>query len=74
MARCVWALQHDDLVDFISQAQNVSARGWLYEAIAILTHNNLVRLVVTLWAIWHAKRKAIHEGIFPKPVVHPQFY
>jgi hypothetical protein len=24
--------------------------------------------VVTLWAIWHARRKAIHENIFQRPL------
>ena len=27
-----------------------------------------MRLVVTLWAIWHARRKAIHENIFQSPL------
>ena len=68
MARCVWALQCDELVDFISQAQDDNARGWIHEAIAGLAHDKLVRLVVTLWAIWHARRKAIHENIFQSPL------
>ena len=44
MARCVWALQCDELVDFISQAQDDNARGWIHEAIAGLAHDKLVRL------------------------------
>jgi hypothetical protein len=25
-------------------------------------------MVVTLWAIWHARRKALHEGLFQSPL------
>jgi hypothetical protein len=30
--------------------------------------DDLTRMLVTLWAIWHAKRKAIHEEIFQSPM------
>ena len=33
----------------------------------ILMKQLFVRLVVTLWAIWAARRKAIHEDIFQSP-------
>ena len=32
-----------------------------------LPHNQFIRLLVTLWAIWHARRKAIHEAVFQSP-------
>uniref|UniRef100_A0A453SLV5 RNase H type-1 domain-containing protein n=1 Tax=Aegilops tauschii subsp. strangulata TaxID=200361 RepID=A0A453SLV5_AEGTS len=32
-----------------------------------LAHDQFVLLAVTLWAIWTARRKAIHEGIFQSP-------
>uniref|UniRef100_A0A453MCY5 RNase H type-1 domain-containing protein n=1 Tax=Aegilops tauschii subsp. strangulata TaxID=200361 RepID=A0A453MCY5_AEGTS len=32
-----------------------------------LSHELFVKLSVTLWAIWAARRKAIHEGIFQSP-------
>jgi hypothetical protein len=30
--------------------------------------DDLIRMLVTLWAIWHAKRKAVHEEIFQSPM------
>ena len=33
-----------------------------------LPHDQLTRMCVTLWALWHARRKAIHEGIFQSPL------
>jgi hypothetical protein len=32
-----------------------------------LNHSQLVKCVITLWAIWTARRKAIHEEIFQSP-------
>ena len=64
MAKCVWVLQGEELLEFISQAQNNDARGWLHKAMGTLQHGDLVRLVITLWSIWHARQKAIYEDIF----------
>lgn len=33
----------------------------------LLQEDEFVRLVVSLWAIWSVRRKAIHEGIFQSP-------
>jgi ribonuclease HI len=33
-----------------------------------LPHDQLVRMVVTAWAIWHARWKAIHEDLFQSPL------
>jgi ribonuclease HI len=68
MAKCVWALQQEELLEFISRAQHDDARGWLHEAIKILSKKDFVRLVVTMWSIWYARRKVIHEDIFQSPL------
>src|SRR6266540_2472849 len=36
--------------------------------IEALNHQEQVKLFVTLWAIWHARRKAIHDGEFQSPL------
>jgi hypothetical protein len=64
MAKCVWVLQREEILEVISQAQHDDARGWLHEAITALSQEDLVRLVVTMWSIWHTRRKVIHEDIF----------
>ncbi|XP_071680460.1 uncharacterized protein [Lolium perenne] len=33
-----------------------------------LPHDEQVTVLVTLWAIWHARRKAIHEQLFQSPL------
>ena len=64
MARCVWALPDDELMEHMSQVQEPEARNWLFMMIDSLSHDQLIRICVTLWALWHTRRKAIHEGIF----------
>ena len=66
--RCVWALQSEEIVDFISSTQQQDARGWLHEAMNSLSHGVLVKMVVTMWAIWYAKWKIIHENNYQSPL------
>ena len=73
LARYVWALQGEVLLDFISQSQQEDSCGWLHEAVVILRHEEFVRLIVSLWAIWYARRKAIHDDIFQSPLSRHSF-
>jgi hypothetical protein len=34
---------------------------------------DLTCMLVTLWAIWHAKRKAIHEEVYQSPMATVAF-
>jgi hypothetical protein len=68
MARCVWALTEADIVEHISLSSEPSAKTWLFSMIETMKADDLTRMLVTLWAIWHAKRKAIHEEIFQSPM------
>jgi ribonuclease HI len=68
MARCVWALADEELGEHVCQMQEGEARSWLFSMFQSLPHEQLTRLCVTLWAIWHARRKAIHEGVFQSPL------
>jgi hypothetical protein len=50
---------------------NMEERGpqeWLAMLRATLTHDDQIRIFVTLWAIWHARRKAIHEQQYQSPL------
>ncbi|GJN09926.1 hypothetical protein PR202_ga27980 [Eleusine coracana subsp. coracana] len=68
MARCVWALEEEETVEHLCMAQATDARDWLMTLIQSLDHGRLVKVCVTLWAIWYARRKAIHENIFQSPL------
>ena len=73
MSRCVWALSEDELVQLLSMNTNPNAKHWLLEMHDQLTHERFVLLVVTLWATWRARRKAIYEGVFQSPEGTNQF-
>ena len=68
MARCVWALEKEGLSEFLCSVQEAHARHWLAAVMGTLKHEELTRVVVTLWAIWYARRKAIHENLFQCPL------
>ena len=68
MARCFWALEKEEVSEFLVQTQTQDAHSWLVAVIDRLPHEELTRVVVSLWALWHARRKAIHENIFQSPL------
>lgn len=73
MAKYVWALSKEEMVEHICNIQEQNARAWLAEAISSLPREETTRMIVTLWAIWHAKRKAIYENTFQSPLSKHSF-
>ena len=68
MARCVWALESEEIVEHLSEMQEEDASAWVVALIKSVSHGDLVSVVVTMWAIWYARRKSIHENIFQSPL------
>lgn len=68
MARCVWALEDDGIGECISSVDEDNARLWLSEVLEALSAEEGRRVAVTLWAIWYARRQAIHEKKFQSPL------
>jgi hypothetical protein len=68
LEKCVWALEKEDITDFIGGLQEQDARAWLAQTFSSLPQDDLVRVAINMWAIWYARRKAIHEGIFQSPL------
>lgn len=56
-----------EIVDLFESMREPNAESWIVAMIDNLEHKKLVELVVTLWAIWTARRKAIQEGILQSP-------
>jgi ribonuclease HI len=67
-ARCVWALTAEDITEHIAMSTEPTAKQWLFHMIESMGKDDLTRMLVTLWAIWHAKRKAVHEDIYQSPM------
>jgi hypothetical protein len=57
-----------DITDLVANIKEPHAKGWLAAVFSALPQGESTRVVVTLWALWHAKRKAVHEGIFQSPL------
>ena len=51
MARCVWALEKEEITEHLYQIEEQDAKGWLAVMMKSLRHEELVRVTVTLWAI-----------------------
>jgi ribonuclease HI len=66
-ARSVWGLAPVEISDYVQQLYEPHARGWLQAMMKDLSHEESTRVVITLWALWHARRKIIHEGQFQSP-------
>lgn len=68
MAKCVWALVDDQITKHLGATVEPSAKQWLFAMLESLKHEDFIKMVVTLWPIWHARRKATHENIFQSPI------
>jgi hypothetical protein len=64
----VWALAEEELVEHMNITAEPDAHIWLFTMIDSISHAQFVTLSVTLWAIWYARRKAIHEHEFQSPL------
>ena len=67
MAKCVWALNDEIITEQVAETRMPSAKLWIFKLMDSLNHMEFVNVAVTLWAIWTARRKAIHEAIFQSP-------
>jgi hypothetical protein len=72
IAQSVWVLLHEELSEHISVNQRNIVNGLFL--IGSLTHTQFVHTTMALWAIWLARRKAIHEKIFQVPIFHLQVH
>ena len=68
MARCVWALAKEETVEHICNIQEQNPKAWLAAVISSLPREESRRTMVTLWTLWHARRKAVYEDTFQSPL------
>ena len=64
MVRCIWALEKEETMELLSRILENDAKSWLAIMAEILPQEDIVRVAITLWAIWFAWRKAIHEDVY----------
>jgi hypothetical protein len=73
MARCLWALAPEDITKFIANVQEPHARAWLAAVFRALPHEELTRVVVTLWALLACEAKSNPLSHLPEPALDALF-
>jgi hypothetical protein len=68
MANSVWSLEDELMVEHMITCGETDARNWLFHMMETMPHDQFTRMIVTLWAIWTVRRKAIHEEVFQSPL------
>ena len=68
MARCVWALADEDLTETIVSNRTDDAKLWMLWLVDTLPSMELARVLVTMWANWWARRRAIHDDQYQSPL------
>jgi hypothetical protein len=68
MARSVWSLLDEEDVQPLMADEATDPKLWLMSLSNTLPQRKFVQVLVTLWAIWWARRKAIHEEEFQSPL------
>jgi ribonuclease HI len=68
VARSVWALADEEIAEHASLLDIPSSKQWQFALMETLSRDNFARVAVTLWAIWYARRKMIHEEQFQSPL------
>jgi hypothetical protein len=68
VARCVLALANEGITEHVCMNEDPSARNWLFAMMETLLRDDFARVAVTLWAIWYARKRIIHEGEFQSPL------
>lgn len=64
MARCIWALEKEEIVEAMGGISENDAKSWVAIMTEILPQEDVVRVAITLWAIWYAWQKTIHENVY----------
>ena len=71
MAKSVWALCDEQLTEHVSMIQEEDAKLWIFEVMNTVSRPEFISILVTIWAIWYARRKAIFtvDGIVDPTVL-----
>jgi hypothetical protein len=68
MSRCVWAQLGENIIELITTLHMADPMHLGLFICTNIQQEMGIQILVTCWAIWHARRKAIHEGFFQSPL------
>ena len=55
-------------METLNSTREPEARRWLFSLLDTLSSAEFIQGAVTLWALWYARRQALHENIFQSPL------
>jgi len=55
VAKCIWALEDEQMASMVSTVDDLCAKGWLAQIFRSLNNEEAVRCAVVLWAIWYVR-------------------
>jgi hypothetical protein len=62
MSKCVWALVDEEVTELLATLHFSDPKHWVSFMCNDIPQADGIQILITCWAIWHARRKAIHEG------------
>ena len=68
MAKYVWALLDEELVEHMIAINVDNERLWLAKLQTTTKKEDYVKALVALWAVWWVRKRAIHEQEFQSPL------
>ena len=68
ISRCVWAQLDEEVIEVIATLCISDPMHWVSFMCSNVSQADGIRILVTCWAIWQARRKAIFDGIFQSPL------
>jgi hypothetical protein len=68
MARAVWSLSDEDVFEHLLADGSEDPKLWLLSLCENLCQSKFILVLTTLWSIWWARRRAIHEDEFQSPL------
>jgi hypothetical protein len=61
-------LADEEITEHLCMNEDLNDKQWLFAMMESLSRDDFARVAVTLWAIWFARRKIIHEEEFQSPL------
>jgi hypothetical protein len=58
----------EEIIEDMMMNENSDAKQWSFSMMDKLDHRSFTTLLIVMWAIWTARRNAIHEGIYQSPI------
>jgi ribonuclease HI len=68
MSRCVWAQLDEEVTELIANICISNPMHWVSFICSNISQADGMRILVTCWAIWQARRKTIYDEIFQSPL------